>query len=288
MDRRFHIIITSEQGRAKTFAVSKTVLKKMLALAVVVSLVFLAAGITYSIQYFNLRKIDSLETNVAKLSSTNRTLQGQVMEIAGQRDAQLSTAYSELNQRSQAIESILSTLEVQTPPHSSDRDSGGPFTRLSDRAHEDLLNKVDQALEALRPLPLGYPVQVTGISSGFGARLDPVNGERSFHEGIDLRGHYGSQVKATADGKVIEQGYNDDYGWYVLLNHGDRYTTLYAHNQKLLTKPGEPVVRGQAIALLGSTGRSTGPHLHYEIRRNSRPVNPNKYLNIAKAVSGNG
>ena len=281
MDRRFHIIITSEQGRARTFAISKKVLKKLLILSSVAFTLTMVAGLTYSIDKFNQKKIVALENNLAHLSSTNRTLQDQ-------QENQTSGVYGELSRRNQAIDSILSTLDIPLPPSpSSGQDSGGPFTSIADHPYEELILKVDQSLEALRLLPLGYPVAATAITSGFGARPDPVNGEKAFHAGIDLRGNPGDKVKATADGKVLEQGYNADYGWYVRLNHGHDFTTLYAHNQKLLTRPGAKVVRGQTIALLGNTGRTTGPHVHYEIRRNNRPVNPGKYLNIAGWLTNN-
>lgn len=280
MDRRFHIIITTEKGRARTFAISKNILKKLLTLLGVVFVITLAAGITYSIESVNRKKINYLEGNVASLNTANRTLQGQ-------QEAQISGVYGELSRRNQVIDSILSTLEISSPAPSAGKDSGGPFTSITARPYDDLILKVDQKLEALRPLPLGYPVKTSAVSSGFGARLDPVNGEKAFHDGVDLRGNFGAMVKATAEGKVIEKGYNDDYGWYVMIDHGNNFTTLYAHNQKVLANQGDLVVRGQTIALLGSTGRTTGPHLHYEIRRNNRPVNPNKYLNVARLLVGN-
>lgn len=281
MDRRFHIIITSEQGRARTFAISKKVLKKLLILSSVAFTLTMVAGLTYSIDKFNQKKIVALENNLAHLSSTNRTLQDQ-------QENQTSGVYGELSRRNQVIDSILSTLDITPPPSpSSGQDSGGPFTSIADHPYEELILKVDQSLAALRLLPLGYPVAATAITSGFGARPDPVNGKKAFHAGIDLRGNHGDKVKATADGKVLEQGYNVDYGWYVRLNHGHDFTTLYAHNQKLLTRPGDKVVRGQTIALLGNTGRTTGPHVHYEIHRNNRPVNPDKYLNIAGWLTNN-
>lgn len=284
MDRRFHIIITSERGRARTFAISKGALKKLLALTAVVFVITVVVGITYSIERFNLKKIDYLESNVASLSTTNRSLQDQ-------RETQITGVYGELSRRNQIVKSILSTLDISTPATASDttpgKDSGGPFTKLADRPYDDLIVKVDRELEVLRPLPLGYPVKTIAISSNFGARQDPVNGEEAFHEGVDLRGNYGATIRATADGKVVEQGYNDAYGWHVLINHGNKFSTLYAHNQKIFTHQGDTVVRGQSIALLGNTGRTTGPHLHYEIRRNDRAVDPSKYLDIAKALTSN-
>jgi len=280
MDRRFHIIITSEQCQARTFTIAKRTLKQIMVLLGIVGVISLIAGATYTIERFNLKKIDSLENHVANLSNTNRTLQGQ-------RKTELANVYGELSQRSRAIESILATLGIKPAPTATGQDSGGPFTSLSARPYDDLIAKVDQDLETIRPLPLGYPIQTLAVSSGFGARSDPVNGEKAFHEGIDLRGNPGAMIKATADGKVVQQGYSDDYGWYVQINHGNEFTTLYAHNQKILVRQGDRVTRGQTIAWLGNTGRSTGAHLHYEIRRNGRPVNPGRYLNIAKLFADN-
>ena len=104
---------------------------------------------------------------------------------------------------------------------------------------------------------------------------------------IDLSGKKGSRVKVTADGKVVERGYNDTYGWYIKIDHGNDFVTLYAHNSKILARLGTEVKRDEVIALLGNTGRSTGPHLHYEVRYKNRPINPAKFVNINKLVSLN-
>ena len=279
MDRRFHIIITSEKGQARSFALPKNILKKLLAtLGIILTIGLLTVGSYVGASFYSNLSANSLSsTTTADPTSREATPHG----------PQLTNAYSELNKRSRAIDSILSTLDIPTPPTSSGKDSGGPFTSQPRSTYQELISKVDQELNTIRPLPLGYPVRATGISSTFGARQDPVNGEEAFHEGIDLRGNPGAMVKATADGKVIERGYNDDYGWYILLKHDNNFTTLYAHNQKLLIGQGDPVVRGQTIALLGNTGRSTGPHLHYEVRRHNRPVNPAKYLNISRLLADN-
>jgi len=279
MDRRFHIIITSEQGRARTFVIPKNILKKLLTLLGAVFAICLVAAVTYSFTNFY------AHGSFPWQNDPNNEALDQANAEATQRKPKITDAYGELSRRSRAIESILSTLDIPTPPATPGKDSGGPFTSLAETTYQDLILKVDQELKAIRPLPLGYPVRATGLSSTFGARLDPLNGEEAFHEGIDLRGNPGAMVKATADGKVAEQGYNDDYGWYVLLKHGNNYTTLYAHNQKVLIGQGDRVIRGQTIALLGNTGRSTGPHLHYEIRRNNHPINPAKYMNITKLLT---
>jgi len=287
MDRRFHIIITSEQGQARTFAIPKNILTKLLTLfALFITLSGVAAGCYFFAIFPSANIFTSLSHKPAP-SADDFSLAPQAVGSNGQRAPQLTNAYSELSKRSRAIDSILSTLDIQPPPASSSKDSGGPFTSLSKSTYQELIFKVDRDLDTIRPLPLGYPVQATGLSSTFGARLDPLNGEEAFHEGIDLRGNPGVPVKSTADGKVFEKGYNEDYGWYVMIKHDNNFTTLYAHNQKVMVGQGDLVQRGQTIALLGNTGRSTGPHLHYEIRRHNRPVNPAKYMNISRLLSDN-
>lgn len=291
MDNKLHFIVTSERSRARTFAVPKPILKKLTVLLATVFVTSTVAGITYSIQNLHLKKqLTNLQHDLGNLSRSNRDLHEQVVTLEEKNRAQLTGAYGELNQRSQVIDAILSTLDI-TPPAVNDsrdgKDSGGPFTSISDATCDDLIFKVDQEIKTLRPLPLGYPVVANRISSLFGRRVDPMNGEVAFHDGIDLSGTPGNEVKATADGRVLERGHNDTYGWYVMLDHGNKFTTMYAHNQKILVKWGEKVVRGQTISLLGNTGRSTGPHLHYEVRYKNRPINPIKYMNITKLLSVN-
>jgi len=130
--------------------------------------------------------------------------------------------------------------------------------------------------------PTGRPVKKGWISSGFGPRSDPINGKRAFHEGIDIAGRPGSEVVAAAAGVVVWSGSRWGFGNAVEVNHGNGYTTLYAHNQKNLVKVGETVRKGQVIALLGSSGRSSGPHVHFEVRRNGQAVNPIKSLRAAR------
>ncbi|NIM29020.1 MAG: peptidoglycan DD-metalloendopeptidase family protein, partial [Gammaproteobacteria bacterium] len=126
--------------------------------------------------------------------------------------------------------------------------------------------------------PTGRPVKKGWISSVFGWRNDPINGKRAFHEGIDFAGRAESEVVAVAAGVVVWSGRRWGFGNTVEINHGNGYTTLYAHNEKNLVKVGETVKKGQVLALLGSTGRSNGPHVHFEVRRNGKAVNPIKFV----------
>lgn len=125
--------------------------------------------------------------------------------------------------------------------------------------------------------PKGYPA--TGdITSHFGKRIDPMSGERSFHSGVDIAGSPGSPVRATADGVVSLSGRTEKSGNVVVLEHGCGFRTIYAHNKKNMVKVGQKVKRGDIISYLGSTGKSTGPHVHYEVWKDGRAVDAEQYL----------
>ncbi|HBO70466.1 MAG TPA: hypothetical protein DD658_10265 [Deltaproteobacteria bacterium] len=125
--------------------------------------------------------------------------------------------------------------------------------------------------------PTGWPA--TGhVSSGYGYRVHPKTGERQLHTGVDISTPRGSEVKSTADGIVSFSGWTANSGHVVVMEHGYGFSTAYAHNQKNLVKVGDRVRRGEAIAVSGSTGMSTGPHVHYEIWENGRHQNPKTYL----------
>jgi murein DD-endopeptidase MepM/ murein hydrolase activator NlpD len=127
--------------------------------------------------------------------------------------------------------------------------------------------------------PEGRPVMSGYISSMFGSRTDPFTGRAAFHKGVDFAGREGSEVVAVASGVVIWSGDRYGYGQMVEVNHGNGYVTRYAHNSENLVAVGDTVKRGQTIAVMGSTGRATGPNLHFEVLRDGRVVNPLSYVN---------
>jgi murein DD-endopeptidase MepM/ murein hydrolase activator NlpD len=129
-----------------------------------------------------------------------------------------------------------------------------------------------------RVMPSGSPVKNGWVSSGYGKRTDPFTGKKEFHKGVDLAGKEGSRVLSVGDGIVTWVGKRTGYGNLVEITHGNGYVTRYGHNKKLLVAVGDTVKKGQQIAVLGSTGRSTGPHVHYEVVHNGQQVNPSKYL----------
>lgn len=130
--------------------------------------------------------------------------------------------------------------------------------------------------------PSGWPIAAGWISSVFGARTDPFTGRRTYHQGIDFAGKEGSDVLSAASGVVVYSGPRFGYGNLVEINHGNGYVTRYGHNKALYVKVGERVRKGQAIAALGSTGRSTGPHVHFEVLLNGRVVNPSQYIRASR------
>jgi murein DD-endopeptidase MepM/ murein hydrolase activator NlpD len=128
-------------------------------------------------------------------------------------------------------------------------------------------------------LPEGRPVEAGYISSYFGGRQDPFDGTDVVHRGVDFAGPQGSKVMAVAAGVVTRAEAASGYGNLVEINHGNGYVTRYGHNQRVLVRNGDTVNRGTAIALMGSTGRSTGPHVHFEVLLNGQHLNPLKFIN---------
>jgi murein DD-endopeptidase MepM/ murein hydrolase activator NlpD len=128
-------------------------------------------------------------------------------------------------------------------------------------------------------IPQGRPIVGGWLSSSFGYRIDPFNGKKTFHSGIDFAVKAGTEVIAVADGIVSFIGERSGYGELIELDHGNGYVTRYAHNEKITVKTGARINKGEPIALVGSTGRSTGPHVHYEVLREGIKINPYKLVN---------
>jgi len=128
----------------------------------------------------------------------------------------------------------------------------------------------------------GRPITWGWMSSAYGYRTDPFSGKRAWHAGVDFAGKEDSDIVAVASGVVTWSGDRYGYGNLVEVNHGEGFTTRYAHCKELYLKVGDIVEKGQVLAAMGSTGRSTGPHVHYEVRRNGKTINPKKYIHRSK------
>jgi murein DD-endopeptidase MepM/ murein hydrolase activator NlpD len=180
------------------------------------------------------------------------------------------------------------------PLGGSESDGVGRGTRIPDLTLmiDDLGRRIDSrsgqfsALEnvilgrqlSLEIKPSGRPVREGYISSYFGERMDPFNGEDAFHKGVDFASDAGADVLAVASGIVTWAGPREGYGLLVEINHGNGYVTRYAHAARTLVTVGDQVERGQAVAVVGSTGRSTGPHLHFEVVKDGRQIDPMAFV----------
>lgn len=177
-------------------------------------------------------------------------------------------------------------------PAADDSAVGGPFVRPNDpNAFEATLDDLDLALGRLdivrrhaRKLPIGIPAPGREITSRFGNRRDPFLGRLAFHSGIDFRTPTGTPIYSTGMGIVVHAGRNGGYGKMVEIDHGNGITTRYAHLSAVEVREGDHVILGGRIGKSGSTGRSTGPHMHYEVRRNGDAVDPMRFLKAAKKL----
>ena len=218
--------------------------------------------------------------------------------------AELHTRLINLDRQTERIQDVMKRQLVggKKLPNLSKKDKlngkGGPFINdeLSEKditlainalmekveIREDLYNKMEAMMlkqSVLKnTLPSLYPVDVPYRSSSYGWRHDPILGIRAFHSGLDFSAATGEPIKATASGIVTASGIAPDYGKFIKIKHGDGLETRYAHASKLLVKEGDIVSKEQIIALVGSTGRSTGPHLHYEIRLRGQSLDPRQYI----------
>jgi murein DD-endopeptidase MepM/ murein hydrolase activator NlpD len=198
------------------------------------------------------------------------------------------------------------TASTSTPVADGKPGRGGPLVQATPLSQADLQQALDSLSrevetrsdtlsmlesqlfdERIRKLmlPTTLPVPVQWNASSFGWRIDPFTGERAMHEGVDFPSEAGTPIVAAAAGIVVAAEQHPQYGYFVDVDHGQDLTTRYGHASKLLVKVGELVKRGQLLALVGTTGRSTGPHLHFEVRFKGAAVNPNRFLQVAKESS---
>ena len=188
-----------------------------------------------------------------------------------------------LDVRYQVTAAELKRLGISPARVGSNSGVGGPFESVANPSFKALFDswkKLDQLQDGVIAVPSDKPVKMNvEFTSGFGVRSDPFHAGAAMHPGIDLAGTYGTPIYATADGTVLRAGWNSGgYGNLVEVDHGRGITTRYGHMSAILVSAGEHVTRGQQIGRMGSTGRSTGNHLHYEVRIDGRAVNPIPFM----------
>ncbi|MCD6527953.1 MAG: peptidoglycan DD-metalloendopeptidase family protein [Desulfuromonas sp.] len=277
MGKKIHIIITGENSQSRSLVVRKNRMRSA-AIAVGVLALVLVASLYVSVsslleQHSRQQRVADLESRVDWLSSQNRELLTEVNRYQSEKKALLSNAVNHLNERSSQIEDILHKVGIELPVDESGESSGGPYIEVPVDSPDDALLFSSQLIDIIEQVPLGVPCEGY-LSSSFGRRRDPFNGRTAFHSGIDIAHYVGTKVKATASGTVVSCGSVSGYGKMIKISHGDRFTSVFGHLDKIMVKRGEQVARGDVIGTMGNTGRSTGPHLHYEIRDQGRAINP--------------
>ncbi len=218
---------------------------------------------------------------------------GQIEDHLGmmERDlaATVDTVTTTISQRTEQIATVLQSLGIDDAP-GLDGGVGGPYEPLASDPHDtrnflttiamvsDEIERLTLLRQAADRLPLGRPIENVSVSSGFGPRVDPFVRRRAMHTGIDFRGTQGAAVRATAPGTVVSAGYAGGYGNMIEIDHGEGIATRYGHLSRIEVKVGDVIEPGEVIGRVGSTGRSTGPHLHYELRVNDRAIDPMRFI----------
>jgi len=221
--------------------------------------------------------VDAVESSLRALLNSPHLRSSRRATVARKKEISLSVD-------NDSAREMLSPLMLVVPRNSRPDRSRIKSERLQD-AEQALLQSLDFYLLAMEALPIGSPV-VGRLSSGFGYRSSPFSNRSSFHEGIDISLSRGGAVVATCAVVVKSVLYHRNYGWVIDVQHTQDIVTRYAHLTKAMVKVGQEVDRGQRIALSGSSGRSTGPHLHYEVLHNGRPKNPKPFIKLAEGLNG--
>ena len=230
------------------------------------------------LQLENQQQRNELQKLVAGLESLQRE-----MTLLAQNDAKVRVM-AQLTKASSDSETLAG---VGGPPEIEGSDSFSEMQRSIDQmrrdidlrreSQEEIQGFLNDQRSMLSAVPEGWPTK-GWLTSSFGMRKSPFTGKKKLHEGYDIAARTGTPVYVTADGVVTRSETTPGYGKLIVIDHGYGYRTYYAHNSKNLVRAGHRVKRGEKIAEVGNTGRSTGSHVHYEIRRNGVPVNPKKFL----------
>lgn len=234
-------------------------------------------------------RVAFLEKRVNELQTANNTIVQRVREKTAGRMAELEGIIRQVGMNPAALKKEAAE---QNPDLKKSKSQGGPFIPADamslSAAEVEMYNNLDEVavLQAvIDGLPLAYPMKNAEEQSHFGNRIDPFTKRLAFHSGHDLSGPSGSRIYATAPGKVTTAGRNGAYGNMVDIAHGFDISTRYAHMSQVLVSAGQVVKKGDVVGIQGSTGRSTGEHLHYEVRYHDRPLNPKSFLKVAQNVS---
>ena len=298
------VVFPGAMGSPKKFCLPKKFAKIGFAVTGVLFVALIASSVYFVQQYMELQ---GNETELAKLRKESKIRKIQVEKFSHQ-VKNFETEMARLERFEKKLR-VITALENSPKSVEKNWGVGGPFglttsscntsmgrgaasmverlsigldhldkqAKIQSISFQELDNFFKNQKSLLSSTPSIWPTR-GWVTSGFGFRKSPFTGLREKHEGWDIAARSGSQVRATADGEVVVEGREYGYGNMVEVNHGYGVVTRYGHNSKHLVKVGDRVKRGQVISLVGSTGRSTGPHLHYEVLLHGVPVSPKNYI----------
>ncbi|HEX3386183.1 MAG TPA: M23 family metallopeptidase [Mucilaginibacter sp.] len=279
------IIVNKNQEQTKSIRVKTKHLKRVKHYAVGISCIILALAGT----------VIYLSSKGNKQEQEKQQLLSEIAQLKSKLPAAEAAALTDVTSKSTAqgyIESIQGKLQKINDylkkrglKGFSTKDIGGDNSAsvsLSDNEKYSLYDEyVGKLLNSMAFTPMGYP-RLSSITSGFGYRSNPFDSDEGaeLHPGVDFRGAKGDPVRVTADGKVAFTGWKGGYGNCIIVQHKNDFQTLYGHLSHIGVEEGQQVKTGDVIGKVGSTGRTTGPHLHYEVRKNGKPINPVKFLSL--------
>jgi len=285
------MIVPNSTGKIRQFTISYRTLASLLSgsIATVLVLGFFSSQFFYSSQNLNsvskelaalkdenisqknqityfLSKSQEVEDRIERLSELERKVL-EIVNIGGGSEEEVSSLVSRSDYRDFSIWDM-----DQVDIDYIDNIISGQSEDI-----ESLISGIENQLETLEAIPNLRPAKGR-ISSPFGERISPVTRRTEFHRGIDIANSTNTDIIASAAGVVTFSGYNGSYGNMVLISHGNGYSTIYAHNHENKVEVGDRVQKGELVAKMGSTGRSTGPHVHFEIRKGGEPIDPKSML----------
>jgi murein DD-endopeptidase MepM/ murein hydrolase activator NlpD len=299
--KRFTLLLIPDANRAivqtqftRSFIVS-------LVLLVVTAICFIVIGITSTrsayvnrIRQLNESLSEERQQAAIEIRTSSQTidhLQREVTQLANKADT-VEKKLQELEQLEYEIRSLTDASEKNSDSVSILEDKGdiggasisldhldNQMNTLTDRM-ESIQILLSEMASIMKVTPSIWPTSTHTITSRFGVRRDPFTRKSALHNGIDIDGNSGDPIVSTADGTVIELGWDQSYGNYIVIEHTQELQSVYMHLQRILVEQDEAIEKGQQIGLMGSTGRSTGSHLHYEVHVDGSPVNPQPYLEM--------
>jgi murein DD-endopeptidase MepM/ murein hydrolase activator NlpD len=294
MDKKFYtfLVFPGAHGNLHKIRLPFYIVHMVLAFSVVGIMTIAALANSYARMLLKVSNYNSLRTEREALKTQNQTLENAVTKTNAKLDSLQSLAkevaltygFGEAHRPRFPEAALALATQTNSTVESSYRASLYAFNLI--RNASSVPTKGSSAVGFLPSSELGHSTVPSiwplrgQITAGFGQRLDPFSGEGVFHSGVDICAHFGTRVEAPADGIVLQAGagVESGYGNAIVVDHGYGMTTKYGHLSKIFVVVGQEVKRGQVIGAVGMTGKTTGPHLHYEVIVNDTPVNPMKYL----------